>query len=84
MMDEDADRYEKKYVKLVLVGTVTAMQGRAGWASPILYLGTSRINSILGLILRLGWSLARNMSMLTIRLWCCRFGIRPDRNVLGL
>ena len=52
MMDEDADRYEKKYVKLVLVGIIMAMQGRVASGSPISYLGMSRINSILGPILR--------------------------------
>ena len=52
MMDEDVDRYEKKYVKLVLVGIVMTMQGRAASESLISYLGMFRINSILGPILQ--------------------------------
>ena len=46
------DRYEKKYVKLVLVGIAMVMQGKAASGSLISYPGMSRINSILGPILQ--------------------------------
>ena len=79
MIDEDSDRYDKKYIKLVLVGTIIDSQDKVESESLILSPDMFKINSILELILLSDYNLAKNMSISIIKSWSYRFGIRQVR-----